>query len=83
LKKILYRSFSFLFHGFPLHEQRPRHAADDGRRAALAGGRGVGLAELQRTRRQVDLRARARHRVNVEVVLLTLQIQPGGSGDED
>lgn len=78
----LYRSFKFLLQATVLHEERPRHAADHGRHAALAGRCGVWLAELQGAGRQVDLCAQTRHRVNVEVVLLTLQIQSGGSRDE-
>lgn len=70
----LYRSFKFLLQATVLHEERPRHAADDGRHAAIAGGCGVWLVELQGAGCQVDLCAQTRHRVNVEVVLLTLQI---------
>lgn len=78
-----HRSFRFLLRAAAWHEQRPRHAADDGCHAALAGERAVGLVELQRAGGQVDLGARALHGVDVEVVLLTLQIQPAGSGGRD
>lgn len=65
-----------------MHEQRPRHAADHGRHAALAGHRGVWLVELEGAGGQMHLRPRAGHRVDVEVVLLTLQVKPAGSRDD-
>lgn len=79
----LYRGFQFLLQGAVLHEERPRHAADHGRRAAHAGRRGVGFAELQGAGGQVHLGAGAGHRVDVEVALLALQVQPEGPTQTD